>query len=259
MNKVENVLKSTVQAILPEGAYQAGKRWVLTREARRLRERCDAVPAIDAKVDLVLLSERFHLSQVRSEIVALLEELRRRAPRRMCEIGGRCGGSLALFAQVGAPDARLLSVDLDYRPGQTEGLAGLARPAQSITCFAADSHTSETLARVRTWLSGDLLDFLFIDGDHSYEGVKADFEMYAPLVRAGGCIAFHDIVPDAMMRTGVASGSYVGGVPVYWQELKARLPVVEFVHDWSQDGYGIGFLEYAGHADSSTRDRGAAS
>jgi predicted O-methyltransferase YrrM len=39
------------------------------------------------------------------------------------------------------------------------------------------------------------LDFLFIDGDHTYEGVKQDFEMYTPLVRKGGLVAMHDIVP----------------------------------------------------------------
>jgi hypothetical protein len=33
---------------------------------------------------------------------------------------------------------------------------------------------------------------LFIDGDHRYEGVRRDFEMYSPLVGAGGLIAFHD-------------------------------------------------------------------
>lgn len=37
------------------------------------------------------------------------------------------------------------------------------------------------------------MDFLFIDGDHAYEGVKADFEMYSPLVRKGGLVALHDI------------------------------------------------------------------
>ena len=36
------------------------------------------------------------------------------------------------------------------------------------------------------------IDFLFIDGDHSYEGVKKDFEMYSPFVRKGGLIVFHD-------------------------------------------------------------------
>lgn len=33
---------------------------------------------------------------------------------------------------------------------------------------------------------------LHIDGDHSYEGVRADIENYVPLVKQGGYILFHD-------------------------------------------------------------------
>ena len=36
------------------------------------------------------------------------------------------------------------------------------------------------------------LSFVFIDADHSYEGCKADFEAWAPKVRVGGLISFHD-------------------------------------------------------------------
>lgn len=36
------------------------------------------------------------------------------------------------------------------------------------------------------------LDFVYIDGDHSYEGVRADLEAYFPLIREGGIIAGHD-------------------------------------------------------------------
>jgi predicted O-methyltransferase YrrM len=34
--------------------------------------------------------------------------------------------------------------------------------------------------------------FVFIDADHSYEGAKADFEAWSPLVKSGGEVAFHD-------------------------------------------------------------------
>jgi len=37
------------------------------------------------------------------------------------------------------------------------------------------------------------LDLLFIDGDHSYEGVKADWEAYKVLLREGSTVIFHDI------------------------------------------------------------------
>ena len=43
--------------------------------------------------------------------------------------------------------------------------------------------------------TGDI-DFLFIDGDHSIEGCKEDFEMYAPKLKRGGYLAFHDYYPD---------------------------------------------------------------
>ena len=36
------------------------------------------------------------------------------------------------------------------------------------------------------------MDFLFIDGDHSYEGVKIDFELYSNLLSPTGIIMLHD-------------------------------------------------------------------
>jgi predicted O-methyltransferase YrrM len=36
------------------------------------------------------------------------------------------------------------------------------------------------------------IDFLFIDGDHSYEGVKTDWDLYSPLLKSGSCVVFHD-------------------------------------------------------------------
>jgi hypothetical protein len=39
------------------------------------------------------------------------------------------------------------------------------------------------------------MHFLFIDGDHSIEGCRFDFEHYGPKVLPGGYIAFHDYYP----------------------------------------------------------------
>lgn len=36
------------------------------------------------------------------------------------------------------------------------------------------------------------IDFMFIDADHSYEGVKRDWEMWSRKMRPGGLIALHD-------------------------------------------------------------------
>ncbi len=36
------------------------------------------------------------------------------------------------------------------------------------------------------------IDFIFIDGDHSYEACQADIRAWAPFVKRGGMMAFHD-------------------------------------------------------------------
>ena len=36
------------------------------------------------------------------------------------------------------------------------------------------------------------IDFIFIDGDHSYEACRADIAAWTPYVKRGGVIAFHD-------------------------------------------------------------------
>jgi predicted O-methyltransferase YrrM len=43
----------------------------------------------------------------------------------------------------------------------------------------------------RLWLHGPV-DLVFVDGDHSYEGCREDWEVWHPHVRPGGAIAFHD-------------------------------------------------------------------
>jgi len=79
------------------------------------------------------------------------------------------------------------------------------------------------------------LDFLFIDGDHSYEGVKKDFEMYSPLVKKEGIIAFHDIAPNGISEL-------TGGVPRFWKEIEKKNCHQEIINNQNQEGFGIGVL-----------------
>lgn len=60
------------------------------------------------------------------------------------------------------------------------------------TLLCGDSKDPQTLEKVRT--ISPYVDMLFIDGDHTYEGVAADWSLYHRLVRPGGLIAFHDSV-----------------------------------------------------------------
>lgn len=84
--------------------------------------------------------------------------------------------------------------------------------------------------KVKSILNGENLDFIFIDGDHTYKGVKKDFEMYSKLVKRG-IIAFHDIVPGPKQN--------VGDVPKFWKEIKNKFKHKELVKSWKQKGYGI--------------------
>ena len=89
------------------------------------------------------------------------------------------------------------------------------------------------MARVREPLAGRQADLLFVDGDHSSEGVYRDDELYRGLVRPGGVIAFHDIV------TGTPE--FVGGVPEFWESFKTA-DARELVENRGQGGFGIGVL-----------------
>jgi predicted O-methyltransferase YrrM len=220
--------------------------WQLRRQAEKTRRRCARVARADDLVDVFLASLPFRVNQKRGEILGLLNLLRQNPPRLVCEIGADLGGTLGLFAGVAAPDARLLSLDVNYTHARLRALPHLARDGQQITCLAADSHSPHTQDAVRDWLAGRALDFLFIDGDHSLTGVASDFAMYAPLVRPGGLVALHDIIPDHRSRYGSDTACDTGGVPIFWKELTARgdFVVRELVEDGEQDGYGLGVIRW---------------
>jgi predicted O-methyltransferase YrrM len=91
-------------------------------------------------------------------------------------------------------------------------------------------------------LGGKQLDFLFVDGDHTYDGVRHDFEAYSTLVRSGGLVAFHDITPPS--GDGAAEGPLllVGEVPRFWQEIRSRYPSEELVGGNDAGCFGIGLI-----------------
>jgi hypothetical protein len=74
--------------------------------------------------------------------------------------------------------------------------------------------------------------YVHIDGDHSYAGVKADFDMFWPKVAKGGFLAIHDIgSPD--------KDGNVYGTRRFWKELTKKYPVaLQFVED-----PGVGILQ----------------
>ncbi len=178
--------------------------------------------------------------QLRSEITELLNILQKRNIHAMLEIGTDSGGTLFLFSHVSAPDAKIISINLPWSTLNEYCMRyrnilykNFATQRQQMNLLTENSHEQATLTKTHKLLKGNKLDFLFIDGDHSYDGVKQDFEMYAPLVRKGGVVAFHDIA--------MAPESKSNPVYKYWMELRAKHGnrSSEIVHS---DRYGIGVI-----------------
>lgn len=174
--------------------------------------------------------------QVEEELVKLVEEVRALQPRRVLEIGTSMGGTLYLWTRLAAKDAVLVSVDLPggkfgggYSPLRTPLYERFARPEQKLHLLRANSHDPEVKKQVEQLCGA--IDFLFIDGDHTYEGVKQDWEMYGPMVRPGGLIAFHDI-----------AGNYDDTqVKQLWDEIKPGRDYAEYCYH-ERHFYGIGVI-----------------
>lgn len=179
--------------------------------------------------------------QVRSELLGLLAAVRELRPRRVLEVGTARGGTLFLFTRVAAPDATLASVDLPggrfgggYPSSRKVLYEAFALPEQRLHLLRADSHSDETRREVETLLAGEPLDFLFIDGDHTYDGVKRDFEVYGPLVRSGGLVAFHDVAQS--------SAEAAHQVARFWAEVKSKGSWRELIERPDQGRMGVGLL-----------------
>lgn len=183
----------------------------------------------------------FNPWQVDWEICELLDGVRHLRPRVILEIGTARGGTLFMLTRVAAADALLVSIDLpcgNFGGGFPRWRAPLYRrfalPGQRIELLRGDSQDLSMVERVRKLLNGRSIDFLFIDGDHSYDGVKRDNERFVCLVREGGLVALHDIQP-------IDDGSTE--VPRYWRDIRETVSGRELVADSRQKGCGIGLYE----------------
>jgi cephalosporin hydroxylase len=133
-----------------------------------------------------------------SELAPFLVLVARLEPRRIIEIGSGRGGTLHAVSLVCPADASFISIDLPEGAFGGSGFSAeigqkLIRPTQRHSLIQANSHDPAIAAQVAELMP--VVDLLLIDGDHTYQGVRADYELYATLVRRGGMIALHDIVP----------------------------------------------------------------
>lgn len=137
------------------------------------------------------------------EIFWLVENVARIGAKNILEIGSSHGGTLYIWDQIAAPGGKVVSVDLQELPhGSGHGITMDFTAARSNLIFLKGSSRDQlTLETVKDFFP-EGIDFLFIDGDHSYAGAKHDYQWYSPLVRPGGLVAFHDICYDTEIQVG---------------------------------------------------------
>lgn len=173
-------------------------------------------------------------SQDERELSSFIALLQREGVGRYLEVGARDGdtfykvmmslpeGSFGVAVDLpGGPWGRNSRADLKAAVAALEGRSGVA--------IFGDSTKPDIIKSVMDY---GPFDAALIDGDHRYEGVKADWENYPARI-----VAFHDIAGDGVMK-----GSMAVEVPRLWREIKAEYEHVEFISPGSRMGIGAAWL-----------------
>lgn len=110
------------------------------------------------------------------------------------EIGSYIGASSLLIAKGLTNNSKLYCIDTWQNDAMTEG------NWDSFNEFS--TNTKSVRSKIQTIRKTSLeavqdfnlqIDYLFIDGDHSYEGVKSDVDAWFPKLKSGGIVVMHDI------------------------------------------------------------------
>lgn len=112
--------------------------------------------------------------------------------RHLVEIGVWHGANTRRLREVMAEDGTITGVD-PFPPGRL----GTSFPMRiAVREIARCSRGRFQLLRATSVAAVDRwegpIDFLFIDGDHSYEGIRADWEGWSRFVAPGGVVCLHD-------------------------------------------------------------------
>jgi len=122
--------------------------------------------------------------------------------RRVVEIGVYEGSSAVVLCEALPPDAELHLIDpfvdesgsslnFGWRANPIATRLAVRRAARRAAGPQIRWHIARSQEVGRSWTAGPV-DVLFIDGDHSYDGCREDWDVWHPHIRSGGVIAFHD-------------------------------------------------------------------
>lgn len=140
-------------------------------------------------------------------------------PKNVLVVGSCKGFTLICFAIALKENGfgKITLIDAGYGKKDQNGWGGIGfwKDARAVERFLKDWRIKDitTIIAKRTQevdLS-EKIDILYIDADHSYEGVKHDFEKFSKLVEKDGFVIMHDVICE---RSGF-------GVKRYFKEIKA--------------------------------------
>jgi len=157
-----------------------------------------------------------------------------------CEIGTHFGHSLCTVLQSNYP-SKYISIDL-FQVNRTIAsdcqIKDVFKLAKSnvnkfnthnndCTIIKGNSQDKNTIKRVKE-LAPEGIDLLFIDGDHSKNGVIKDFELYLPLVNSGGIIIFDDYLP---LKSNGRKRGCPEGINEIISKYKSKLNIIGLIED----------------------------
>ncbi len=145
------------------------------------------------------LAEESPASQDGWEMWQMLRAVAALKPEVIVEIGCDRGGFLQTLTAL-FPTATIIGIESVER-----------EELYPYRIIYGDSGDPGTVHRLNAAIRPRPIDFLFIDGDHHYEAVKRDFELYSPFVRKGGIVGFHDI--NSRGIDGVECGRFFEQLP----------------------------------------------
>jgi len=161
----------------------------------------------------------------------LTEQLK---PKLLVELGVHTGVSYFAFCQsikTNKLSTLCYGVDTwmgDAHSGLYDENIWLDVSSYNATLYNAFSYLLKTtFNEALQYFEAGSIELLHIDGYHTYEAVKEDFESWLPKMAANGIVLFHDIV--------VREREF--GVYKFWNELKQQYKSFEFIH-----GHGLGIL-----------------
>lgn len=172
------------------------------------------------------------------ELQKLCELVSATGVKRYLEVGVRRGGTFYAVAKSMPVGSTVVALDLpqacwgqDSADDLNGVIAQLCSEGYDAHVFYGDSQTQLMADSIASRF--EAFDMILIDADHTYQGVKRDWELYGPM---GKYIVFHDIIGDGC-RDRVTDLPVE--VPVLWRELRKTHHHFEYVGKDSIMGIGV--------------------